>query len=113
ILVAEDNPENVILLQAYLEGLPLELVFAANGEEAVELRRTSNIDLVLMDIQMPVMDGYAATRAIRAWESIHDRPRVPVVALTAHALSHASAQSVEAGCDAYLSKPVEREDLIA
>jgi CheY-like chemotaxis protein len=112
ILVAEDNPENVILLQAYLDGLPVELDFAANGAEAVEKRCGRGIyDLIFMDIQMPVMDGYEATRQIRAWENRTGRPRVPVVALTAHALLHASAECHDAGCDSYLSKPVSREDL--
>ncbi|MEI9813223.1 MAG: ATP-binding protein [Acidobacteriota bacterium] len=112
ILVAEDNAENVILLEAYLNGLSLELDLANNGAEALDKRRGGNHDLVLMDIQMPVMDGYTATREIRAWEQATGRPRVPIVALTAHALLHAAAESREAGCDGHLSKPVTREDLI-
>ena len=111
VLVAEDNPENVILLRAYLEGLPLSLDFAANGVEALEKRKQGPYDLVLMDIQMPVMDGYTATRAIRAWEQAQSQPRVPIVALTAHALNGASAESNEAGCDGHLTKPVERNEL--
>ncbi|HEV2198869.1 MAG TPA: ATP-binding protein [Bryobacteraceae bacterium] len=112
ILVAEDNPENVVLLQAYLRGLPLVFEIAVDGVEAVEKRCAGEFDLVLMDIQMPNMDGYAATRAIRAWEKRNRRPAVPIVALTAHALMGASQQSLEAGCDAHLSKPVERDRLI-
>lgn len=112
ILAAEDNPENVVLLQAYLHGLPVELEIAADGVEAVEKRCAGEFDLVLMDIQMPNMDGYAATRAIRAWEKRNRSPAVPIVALTAHALMGASQQSLEAGCDAHLSKPVERDQLI-
>jgi PAS domain S-box-containing protein len=113
ILVVEDNPENTILLRAYLENLPLELDFASNGAEAVAKRRDRNYDLVLMDIQMPVMDGYRATREIRAWEKVKGLPPVPVVALTAHALDGAYADSLNAGCDSHLTKPVERHELIA
>ena len=113
ILIAEDNPENVILLQAYLEGLPVILDFASNGLQAVEKRRANEYDLVLMDIQMPVMDGYTATREIRSWERANGHPRIPVVALTAHALTQAAGESREAGCDEHVSKPVEREDLLA
>jgi len=106
-LVAEDNPENVILLQAYLQGLPLVLDFASNGIEVFEKRRRGEYDLVLMDIQMPVMDGCAATREILAWEAREPRQVVPMVALTAHALSGAAAQSLKAGCNGHVSKPVK------
>ncbi len=112
ILMVEDNPENLILLRAYLENLPLSLDFASNGAEALAKRRESNYDLILMDIQMPVMDGYTATREIRAWEKVKGIPRVPIVALTAHALTGAAGESLEAGCDAHLTKPVERNDLV-
>ena len=112
ILLAEDNPENVILLRAYLENLSLALDCASNGIEAIEQRQRNHYDLVLMDVQMPIMDGYAATREIRAWEKARQVPRVPIVALTANALSGASANSVEAGCDGHITKPVERIDLI-
>ena len=113
ILMAEDNPENVILLRAYLDNRSLSLDFARNGAEALRKHQSGEYDLVLMDVQMPVMDGYTATREIRAWEKAQGRRRVPIVALTAHALSGASAESIEAGCDGHLTKPVERDDLIA
>lgn len=112
ILLAEDNPENSFLVQTYLEDLPLLLDFAEDGADALRKRRTQDYDLILMDIQMPVMDGYTATREIRAWEQANGRPPVPVVALTAHALTGAAAEAREAGCDAHLAKPVEREDLV-
>jgi signal transduction histidine kinase/CheY-like chemotaxis protein len=113
ILLVEDNPENVILLQAYLENLSLALDFASNGVEALERRQRNTYDLVLMDIQMPVMDGYTATRKIRAWEGEHRMPRIPIVALTANALRGASASSMEAGCDGHITKPLERNNLVA
>jgi CheY-like chemotaxis protein len=113
ILLVEDNPENVILMRAYLAGGELSIHFASNGMEAVKKRQRHSYDLVFMDVQMPVMDGYTATREIRAWEKAQGKAPVRIVALTAHALSGASAQSIEAGCDGHLSKPVEREELLA
>jgi PAS domain S-box-containing protein len=113
ILLVEDNPENVILMEAYLDGTSLSIELASNGIEAVEHRKRNPYDLILMDIQMPVMDGYTATREIRAWERLNNVPGVPIVALTAHALTGASGESLEAGCDGHLTKPVERNDLLA
>ena len=112
ILIVEDNAENVILLNAYLNNLPLALDFAVNGLEAVEKRRQQDFDLVLMDMQMPIMDGYTASREIRAWEEGAGKRRVPIVALTAHALTGAYSDSINAGCDGHLTKPVERHDLL-
>jgi CheY-like chemotaxis protein len=113
ILIAEDLPENIILMQAYLQGLPFSLEFAANGVEAVEKRQCGQYDLILMDVQMPVMDGYEAATEIRGWEKARKEPRIPILALTAHALNGAFKESLEAGCDSHLTKPYEREDLIA
>ena len=112
VLIVEDNPENVILLRAYLDSLPLALDYATNGVEALKKRQQSNYDMVLMDIQMPVMDGLTATRVIRTWEKEHAAPRVPIVALTAHALNGSAADSIAAGCDGHLTKPIERADLV-
>jgi CheY-like chemotaxis protein len=113
ILVVEDNPENMVLLRAYMDHLSLSLNFASNGVEALRKRQRGNYDLVLMDIQMPIMDGYTAAREIRAWERAHSMPRIPIVALTAHERSGSSAASIEAGCDWHLTKPVERGELVA
>ena len=112
VLLVEDNAENVILTEAYLDGLGISLDYGTNGVEAVEKRQHNDYALILMDIQMPIMDGYAATRAIREWEKANGQPRVPIVALTAHAVTGASGESIDAGCDAHLSKPTERRDLM-
>ena len=112
VLLVEDNLENVALVQAYLENLELSLDHAGNGVEAVVKRQAGDYDLLLMDIQMPIMDGYTATREIRAWEKANGARRVPIVAVTAHALNGSATASFEAGCDAHLTKPVERADLI-
>lgn len=112
ILLVEDNPENLILMCAYLETLSLSLTFASNGVEAVEKRKRGSYDLILMDIQMPIMDGYTATREIRAWEAKTAAPRVPIVAVTAHAINGAQSESLNAGCDGHLTKPVEQHEVV-
>ena len=118
VLVAEDNPDMTLLIQAYvtqqrlIDMVLLDLDFAVNGVEAVQMRQQKNYDLVLMDIEMPVMDGYTATKEIRAWERATGAPRIPILALTAHELQ-GGTESLEAGCDGHLSKPIEREHLIA
>ena len=112
VLLVEDNPENVALLQAYLQNIPLSIDLAENGIEALAKRQANDYELVLMDVQMPVMDGYTATRQIRAWEKASGVRGVPIVAVTAHALSGDAGASLEAGCDAHLTKPLERGDLI-
>ena len=112
ILIVEDNAENVILLRVYLDHLSLSLDFAENGQEALEKRSRSDHDLILMDMQMPVMDGYTATREIRSWEKANCRRRAPIVALTANAPNGPKGSTIEAGCDGHLTKPVNRNDLL-
>ncbi len=112
VLLVEDNPENVALLKAYLENAQVFIEVAENGLEAVAKRKVHDFDVVLMDVQMPVMDGYAATQEIRAWEKANNERRVPVLAVTAHALNGAAAASFAAGCDGHLTKPLERHELI-
>ncbi len=112
ILVAEDVEDNRILIASFLSGTPHALDFAENGEIALEKYRAGQYDLVLMDIQMPVMDGLSATRAIREIEKAGGRPRVPVVALTAHAMREDVDRSLAAGCDRHVTKPVKKTELI-
>ena len=112
VLLAEDSENNRLLVEYYLRGQPYELICVPNGREAVEAFRRGNFDVVLMDIQMPVMDGLAATREIRTLERQANRPRVPVIALTANAFEHDRRQSREAGCTDYLSKPTRKADLL-
>jgi CheY-like chemotaxis protein/HPt (histidine-containing phosphotransfer) domain-containing protein len=113
ILVAEDAPDNRLLVQAYLQASPHRLTFVEDGKSAVQQFAQGAFDLILMDIQMPLMDGLAATREIRAWERTLDRAPVPIVALTAHAGTRDIEQSRNAGCDAHLSKPISKDKLIA
>jgi CheY-like chemotaxis protein len=113
ILIAEDTEDNRILLRHYLAGQPLEIEFAGNGAEAVEaVRRPGDFDLILMDIDMPVLDGHAATRQIRQWEAISGRSPVPVVALSAHAIEEEVRACLDDGCVAHVAKPVDQATLI-
>jgi two-component system sensor histidine kinase/response regulator len=112
ILVAEDSSDNRLLISAYLKNTPCQVEFAENGQIAVEKFIRNRYDLVLMDIQMPIMDGHAATRSIRAWERAHDAPRTSIIALTASALDEEEARTRESGCDAHVAKPVKKAALL-
>ena len=112
ILLGEDSADNRLLIQAYLKHTPYRLDVADNGAIAVAKYRTRAYDLVLMDMQMPVVDGYAATRTIRQWEAEQGRRPTPIIALTAHALKGDDAKALEAGCTAYLTKPIKKATLL-
>jgi PAS domain S-box-containing protein len=106
ILLAEDNPVNQKLAARLLQKLGAEVHVAANGLEAVQVLCTSNFDAVLMDCQMPDMDGYEATRQIRSSEAGVRNPNIPVIALTAHALATDRTRCLAAGMNDYLTKPI-------
>ena len=80
--------------------------------DAAALDKIEDFDIILMDIQMPVMDGYQATKAIRAWEKHTNHYRTPIIAVTAYALKEEEAKSLEVGCDRHLSKPISKTGLI-
>ncbi|MCL4204021.1 MAG: PAS domain S-box protein [Pirellulaceae bacterium] len=109
ILLAEDSPINQRLAIGLLERKGHRVVVAADGKEAVEKFKGDSFDLVLMDVQMPEMDGFEATQAIRAVEG-HER-RVPIIAMTAHAMKGDRDRCLEAGMDAYLAKPIRASEL--
>lgn len=112
LLVAEDNKTNRLVMQKMLAPTKATLVFAENGTEAVEAFREDRIDLILMDVSMPVMSGHDATRAIRELEANEStRARCPIVAVTAHALPDDRAKCLAAGMDEVLTKPVRRSEL--
>ena len=113
ILVAEDSADNQLLITAYLKDTSCEIDFADNGEIAVEKFSKNRYDMVLMDIQMPVMDGYAATNSIRRWEREHDAPRTNIIALTASALDEEEVKTRAVGCDAHVAKPVRKATLLS
>ncbi|THC39875.1 response regulator [Massilia sp. Mn16-1_5] len=112
VLLAEDNPVNVEVAKAMLESLGLQAQVARNGQEALEATRSTAFEAVLMDCQMPVMDGFAATAAIRREEQEAGRPRtLPVIAITANALQGDREACLAAGMDDYLSKPFTQAEL--
>jgi CheY-like chemotaxis protein len=112
ILVVDDMADNRVLLQAFLKMTPYVISCAVDGADAVEQFVHTPFDLVLMDLQMPVMDGYEAVARIRAWEKEHGHARVPIVALTAHTRPQDMERSLQAGVDVYLSKPVKKGHLL-
>jgi CheY-like chemotaxis protein len=112
ILLAEDSPDNCIITMAYLEDTPYRVEIAETGAIACKMFELGHYDLVLMDRQMPVMDGLTATRTIRAWEQANDRPPTPIIALTASALKGDREMCLAAGCTAFLTKPIKQEVLL-
>jgi PAS domain S-box-containing protein len=112
ILLVEDSPDNRTITVAYLQDTPYQVEIAENGAIAYEKFTAGHYDVVLMDRQMPVMDGLTATRAIREWEQTNHRPPTPIIALTASALKGDQEQCVAAGCTAYLTKPIKQEVLL-
>lgn len=112
ILVVDDSSDNRMLVKAYLKSTPHEIFEAENGQEAVERVKRGGIDLVLMDMQMPVMDGYSATKAIRQWEDEEHLPHHEIWALTAYAMGHEIEKTRQAGCTNHLSKPLRRKELL-
>jgi signal transduction histidine kinase/CheY-like chemotaxis protein len=111
VLVVEDNDVNRMIAREVLQSLGLHVVEASDGMQALEQLLQHPIDLVLMDCQMPVMDGYAATEEIRRREAHHGLPRLPILALTANAFEEDAQLSRKAGMDAHLAKPYTREQL--
>jgi CheY-like chemotaxis protein len=112
ILIAEDSEDNLFLVKAYLKGPSFEFDVARNGQQAVEKVLSGKFDLVLMDLQMPVMDGYEATGWIREWEKQNNRSPIPILALTAHALAECGPRTLAAGCTAHLTKPISKATLL-
>lgn len=112
ILVADDTADNRLLLGHFLRGEPVELQFAMNGLEAVEACQGQEFDLILMDLDMPEMDGCTAARRIREWQADHGAVPTPIVALSAHAMQEAVRASLDAGCVAHVAKPIERSALL-
>lgn len=112
ILLAEDDEDNRDLVQFVLmrSKMDIELVVAENGEEAVEMAKTKNPNLILMDMQMPVMDGWTAVPLIKADEQTKE---IPVIAFTAQAKPEDKARTKEIGCVAHYTKPMDPEELLA
>lgn len=121
ILLVEDTEENQLLIQAYFKDTNVHIELANNGKEAVEKykvayeraeQKNRYYSLVLMDIQMPIMDGYEATKTIRQYEEENQLAPVPIIALTAYALKEDRLKTLQSGCDEHVSKPVRKEELL-
>ena len=112
ILVVDDADENRFVIKAYLKSLPHEIEMAENGQIGLNKYMTQPFDIVLMDMQMPVMDGYIATQKIREWDKKQGKKETPIIALTAHALREDRQKCLDAGCSEYLSKPIKKAILI-
>ena len=112
VLLVEDDPVNRLVMQHLLEDLGMSVMLAVNGEQALQVLEDGAVDLVLMDCQMPVLDGVEATRRWRRREQLAGRSRVPIVALTGDADDEARDRCLEAGMDRVLVKPVQRDELV-
>jgi signal transduction histidine kinase/AmiR/NasT family two-component response regulator len=113
VLAAEDHPVNQLVLRTLLGQFGVEVTMASNGQEVLDLFKNHDWDVVLMDVQMPVMDGPTATRAIRQFERDQARRPTPILALTANAMAHQLDDYRQAGCNGHVSKPIDATDLIS
>jgi PAS domain S-box-containing protein len=112
VLLVDDSSENQALMRLLLKSLPLEIQEANNGQEALDMYTSTPFDLVLMDIQMPVMDGYVATKMIRRHEERAGLEKTCIIALTAHAYESDIQKCLDAGCDDHIAKPFKKQMLL-
>ena len=110
VLLVEDQEDNRQIVSDLLTSVGYELLVATNGQEGVDMAVAQRPDLILMDIQLPVLDGYEATRRIKADPALR---QIPIIAVTSYALSGDDVKALEAGCDAYLTKPFSPRALLA
>ncbi len=113
ILLVEDNEDNRLLVKLFLRNENYILHEAENGKIGLDMFMQADYDLVLMDVQMPVMDGHEATRQMRTWETLHKNNATPIIALTAHAIKEEIDKCIDAGCDTHLGKPIKKLTLLA
>lgn len=107
ILIAEDVESNYLYLSAVLSKIKAKIFWAKNGTEAIDIFKREELDLILMDLQMPEMNGYEATKLMKSL-----KPDLPIVAQTAFAMSDDREKALDAGCDDYLAKPIKSKDLL-
>ncbi|MBL8160355.1 MAG: response regulator [Anaerolineae bacterium] len=108
ILVVEDNRDNLTLILDMLASMNYDVIHAGDGQKGVEMAGSARPDIILMDLSLPVMDGWTATRTIKADPDLRD---IPIIALTAHAMLGDKERALEAGCDDYVSKPINVPEL--
>lgn len=107
VLVVEDLMSNYLLLETVLESLEVKITWAQNGAEAIEFLKKSRFDIVLMDLKMPIMDGFTAMRKIKEMKI-----STPVIAVTAYVFDSDREKAIAAGCTDYISKPIDKDELI-
>lgn len=112
ILCVEDNPDNMLLMQRALESRGYKLLKAKDGEEGVAMAEAEDVDLILLDINLPDIDGYEVARRIRS-SSRNKLAYTPIIAITANALKGDAEKALTAGCDVYMSKPINIRELWA
>lgn len=112
ILLVDDSEDNRKLIELYLKGLPYNVESAENGLVAIEKYKNSSFDMILMDIQMPQLDGYIATQKIRKWEEDNNLAATPIVIVSANAFDEARQKSMESGATSYLTKPIKKTILL-
>jgi signal transduction histidine kinase/ActR/RegA family two-component response regulator len=114
VLLVDDSEESYHIIKVFLKEVPFQLEYVSNGEEALSTikKNPDKYDLILMDMQMPVMDGYVATRTLRDWEDSMNREHIGIIALTASVLRENIEKSLKAGCDCHFGKPFEKAELI-
>ncbi|MFO7322706.1 MAG: response regulator [Chloroflexota bacterium] len=110
ILVIEDNPDNMTLISDVLVSLQYEVLQAVDGEQGLQMAEEFRPDLILMDLSLPRLDGWSATRLLKSNPELR---AIPVIALTAHAMVGDRERALEAGCDDYISKPINLRELAA
>jgi len=110
VLLVEDNEDNRTVYRTILEHYGYRVVEARNGEDGIRLAREESPDVILMDISIPIIDGWEATRILKAGDGTS---HIPIIALTAHALATDRAKATEVGCDGYLAKPCEPRRVVA
>jgi CheY-like chemotaxis protein len=113
LLVAEDSDDSYLLIEAYLENEGHTLSRALDGAQALEMAKTGSYDFIVMDVMMPVMDGYTATRLIREWETEQGRARLPILLLSADEAARQMRIGANAGCSGYLTKPATKAQVLA
>ena len=111
VLIVEDNPVNQLVTKKLLERIGYSTKIATNGQEAIKFIKEESFNIILMDCDMPVMDGFSATRYIREWEQKSAYDKTPIIALTAHVLDSEKQQCFDVGMDDYITKPILADDL--
>ena len=109
ILVVEDNRDNMTLITDILEASDFTVISADDGQEGVSLAASEQPNLILMDLSLPILDGWTATREIKRNDALKN---IPIIALTAHAMSGDREQAINAGCDDYITKPINVPELL-